>query len=67
MKLRFKKQEFQSRAVSSVVDCFRGQPNSGGVKYRIDPGTQKRDSRGYTQTSHLEASGFKNEKIFISE
>lgn len=38
MKLKFKKQPFQTDAVNAVADCFAGQPKTEGVTYRIDPG-----------------------------
>lgn len=38
MKLKFKVQPYQTRAVEAVADCFAGQPKSAGVNYRIDPG-----------------------------
>ena len=38
MKLKFKKQSFQTNAVNAVADCFAGQPKTEGVTYRIDPG-----------------------------
>mgnify|MGYP000175314830 CR=1 FL=1 len=42
MKLKFKTQAYQTAAVQAVVDCFKGQvPHHGGVRYRLDPGTQK--------------------------
>lgn len=44
MEFKFKIQEYQSSAVSSVVDVFEGQPFNDGVSYRIDPGT--REGRG---------------------
>ena len=37
MKLIFRHQAYQTRAVESVVDCFKGQPNTLGINYRIDP------------------------------
>ena len=37
MKLKFKKQAYQTLAVESVVDCFKGRPNTTGISYRIDP------------------------------
>jgi len=41
MKFKFKIQAYQSAAVQSVVDCFKGQvPRHGGIRYRLDPGTQ---------------------------
>ncbi|MCW2162890.1 type III restriction enzyme [Microbacterium hydrothermale] len=38
MKLQFKVQQYQTEAVSAVVDVFAGQPYADGVKYRVDPG-----------------------------
>lgn len=37
MKLKFKKQAYQTNAVEAVADCFAGQPKSGAVQFRIDP------------------------------
>lgn len=67
MKLKFKKQAYQTRAVDSVVDCFKGQPNLAGINYRIDPGVVKADSRGYRPTSMFEGSGFKNSDLALTE
>ncbi|MCE4360859.1 type III restriction-modification system endonuclease [Xanthomonas hortorum] len=42
MKLKFKTQAYQTAAVQVVVDCFKGQvPHHGGIRYRLDPGSQK--------------------------
>lgn len=42
MKLKFKTQADQTAAVQAVVDCFKGQmPHHGGIRHRLDPGTQK--------------------------
>lgn len=42
MKLKFKTQPHQTAAVQAVVDCFKGQvPHHGGIRYRLDPGSQK--------------------------
>lgn len=67
MKLKFKKQAYQTRAVESVVDCFKGQPNMAGLSYRIDPGMAKADSRGYRPTHMFEGSGFKNSDLALTE
>ena len=73
MKLKFKKQAFQTRAVESVVDCFKGQPNTAGIGYRIDPGLtqqQQRDLRsGQLQLPDhdISASGFKNGDIVLTD
>lgn len=40
MKLKFKTQAYQTAAVQVVVDCFSGQPNQSGVRYRMDPGVR---------------------------
>ena len=42
MKLKFKTQAYQTAAVQTVVDCFKGQvPHHGGIRYRLDPGSKK--------------------------
>lgn len=38
MKLKFKKQAYQTYAVEAVADCCAGQPKSGAIQYRADPG-----------------------------
>ena len=40
MKLKFKKQAYQAKAVQAVVDCFKGQRKQTPNKYAIDPGVQ---------------------------
>lgn len=67
MKLKFKKQAYQTRAVEAVVDCFKGQPNTAGISYRIDPGMAKAGSQGYRQQSLFEESGFKNGDVVLTE
>lgn len=73
MKLKFKKQPYQTRAVDAVVDCFKGQPNTAGIGYRIDPGVEKaKDGKLYQETFlHRgwvdEISGFKNSDLSLSE
>ena len=59
MKLKFKVQSYQSNAVEAVVDCFAGQPRSGGLRYRIDPG------KAVQMTAFEE--GFKNEDIRLTD
>ncbi|MFG0241658.1 MAG: type III restriction-modification system endonuclease [Phycisphaerales bacterium JB054] len=58
MKLRFKKQAYQTAAVEAVVDCFEGQPPTAPLSYRIDPG---RSLPG--QQEGFEFDGFKNAPI----
>ncbi|MBW6512029.1 MAG: DEAD/DEAH box helicase family protein [Desulfuromonadaceae bacterium] len=67
MKLKFKVQPYQTNAVEAVVDCFAGQVNTSGIAYRIDPGTNRKDSQGYYQTSYLEQSGFKNADLQLTD
>ena len=55
MKLKFKDQAYQSIAVQSVVDCFKGQQHSEGSSYRIDPGRSAQ--------AGVFVEGFKNEEI----
>ena len=64
MKLKFKKQPYQTDAVASVVDCFAGQPPAAGIKYRIDPGRSEEVS-GQTR-SDLELEGFKNANVALT-
>ena len=64
MKLKFKKHLYQTYAVDSVADCFVGQPNNTGIKYRIDPGKL---AAGVPEQRNLhEEAGFKNEDIALS-
>jgi type III restriction enzyme len=64
MKLKFKKQQYQTNAVDSVADCFVGQPNNTGIKYRIDPG---KSATGVPEQRTLhEGAGFKNEDIALT-
>ncbi|SMF44256.1 type III restriction-modification system endonuclease [Desulfovibrio gilichinskyi] len=57
MKLKFKKQAYQTRAVEAVVDCFKGQPYAMGLNYRIDPGHQL----------DIGETGFKNDDLVLTE
>lgn len=66
MKLKFKVQPYQTRAVESVVDCFAGQLNTPGLAYRIDPGVKKHTS-GQIQTTVLENQGFKNADLQLTD
>ena len=59
MKLKFKIQAFQTNAVESVIDCFKGQPNTSGISYRIDPGSDKQRK--------LDDSGFRNADVKLSD
>ena len=67
MKLKFKKQVYQTRAVESVIDCFKGQPNIASISYRIDPGIQKPKEQGEYQPELHETPGFKNTDLVITD
>lgn len=66
MKLKFKVQQYQSNAVNAVIDCFAGQPNTEGLKYRIDPGTYKH-KHGQQGMQVSIQDGFKNADLVLSE
>lgn len=79
MKFNFKIQQYQTNAVDSVVNCFKGQPYIDNVSYRRDIGN-KRETQEYSQmsfvcnneheildyTDDFDESGFKNENLLIS-
>lgn len=60
MKLKFKDQSYQTKAIEAVVDCFKGQSPDGARQYRIDPG----NISGVNQ--EMFDSGFKNSEFTIS-
>jgi len=64
MKLKFKKQGYQTNAVEAVADCFAGQPKFTGIEYRIDPGRTE-DAKGQVLAA-LETGGFKNADIALT-
>jgi type III restriction enzyme len=68
MKLKFKKQAFQSDAVQAVADCFAGQPKTDGVTYRIDPGKAGKtlDSGRVQVGLDFSQSGFRNRDIVLT-
>ncbi|QOJ15192.1 MAG: DEAD/DEAH box helicase family protein [Planctomycetia bacterium] len=64
MKLKFKKQAYQTTAVEAVVNCFAGQPLSTGPSYRIDPGRAK-ETPQLTMAAFEELAGFKNADLAL--
>ena len=64
MKLKFKKQAYQTHAVEAVADCFAGQPKREGLNYRVDPGRAV-DASGQGETD-LETTGFKNADLELT-
>ena len=66
MNIKFKEQDYQTKAVEAVVDCFKGQPKTVGLKYRVDPGVVKREKNRQTSMDELNIpEGIKNSKIAI--
>lgn len=59
MKFKFKIQPYQTNAVDAVLDCFAGQPKTGGLRYRVDPGKNKQ--------ARIEEDGFKNADIRLAD
>lgn len=66
MKFKFKTQKYQTNAVNAVVDCFAGQPNTEGLKYRIDPGTYKHKHGQQGMQVNMQ-DGFKNADLVLTE
>jgi type III restriction enzyme len=64
MKLKFKKQVYQTIAVEAVVECFAGQPKREGLNYRVDPG-RAMDASGQAVAA-LETVGFKNADLALT-
>jgi len=64
MKLKFKKQQYQTNAVESVADCFAGQLKNTGIQYRIDPGRMEAGSP--QQLGLIDEAGFKNPDIALT-
>ena len=64
MKLKFKKQAYQTNAADAVADCFAGQPKREGLNYRVDPG-RALDADGQAVAA-LETVGFKNADLALT-
>ena len=64
MKLKFKKQAYQTNAVDAVADCFAGQPKREGLNYRVDPG--RTVDVGGQAVAALETVGFKNADLALT-
>jgi type III restriction enzyme len=64
MKIKFKKQSYQTNAVEAVSDCFAGQPKREGLNYRMDPG-RAMDASGQSVAA-LETAGFKNADLALT-
>jgi len=73
MHIKFKTQAYQTAAVEVVVDCFKGQPKTNPLNYRLDKGVT-RYSKGGTQQDIQQTSfdidsneGFRNADIKLDE
>ncbi len=78
MKFNFKIQQYQTDAVKSVVDVFKGQPYQDKASYRRDIGSKKvqtfsqmsfgfdAEQLSFDMTDDFDDSGFKNENLMIS-
>ncbi|HUL00952.1 MAG TPA: DEAD/DEAH box helicase family protein [Nitrospirota bacterium] len=64
MKLKFKRQSYQTDAVNAVADCFAGQPKFEGISYRIDPG---KVAAGKQMKAGLDQQGFKNRELMLTK
>ena len=64
MKLKFKKQAYQTNAVEAVADCFKGQPKREGLNYRVDPG--RAVNADGQAAAELETVGFKNADLALT-
>ena len=64
MKIKFKKQAFQTAAVEAVADCFAGQPADGGLRYRMDPGKEQASPQKRAAVVD-EFEGFRNAAIAL--
>ena len=74
MKLKFKIQQYQTDAVESVVDVFKGQPNQANLSYKMDKGklyvvdSKTRQTR-LVQTQLYatdDGLGYKNNRLALS-
>jgi type III restriction enzyme len=64
MKLKFKKQPYQTHAVEAVSDCLAGQPAGSGFRYRVDPG--KETDKGGQARVDFELEGFRNPEMALT-
>ncbi len=64
MKLKFKRQAYQTNAVEAVADCFAGQTKQTALDYRVDPG-RAMDASGQAVAA-LEVVGFKNADLALT-
>lgn len=78
MKFNFRIQDYQTDAVNSVVDCFKGQVFSDGINYRRDIGNVNSHDDSHSEMKmnidsddmlidyEMNDTGFKNNEIILS-
>ena len=66
MKFKFTIQQYQTDAVNSVVNVFKGQPKQGNLRYRRDAGEIKRDLLNWKMTEDELYAGFSNAPVALS-
>ena len=70
LKIQFKKQEYQTKAVQAVIDCFQGQPKRHGLEYRRDLGRiekPKEEQPELFKTNEQDLDiGFRNADILLT-
>ncbi|MEY8195527.1 MAG: DEAD/DEAH box helicase family protein [Cycloclasticus sp.] len=73
MKIKFKSQSYQTAAVEAVVDCFKGQPKTNPLNYRLDKGVISYAKNGSQQGNQQENlaidsdEGFRNADIKLDK
>lgn len=67
LKLKFKLQDYQTKAVEAVADCFRGQPDVSGTRYRIDPGAGMAVYAKLPRGFYIPSSGWKLQPLLGSK
>ncbi|WP_289932795.1 DEAD/DEAH box helicase family protein [Lactobacillus delbrueckii] len=67
MKFKFTIQQYQTDAVNSVVNVFKGQPKQGNLRYRRDAGEIKRDLLNWKLPEDELYAGFSNAPVALSE
>lgn len=72
MKFKFKIQRYQTEAVNTVIDVFKGQPFSSGIGYRRDLGNAMRQigiasAGGDLILDNLNDTGYKNEPLYLTD
>lgn len=66
MNIKFKEQAYQTKAVDAVVECFKGQTKTIGLKYKVDPGVVKKEKNRQSSIDEINIpDGIKNSELCI--